>query len=413
MEMGEYVNVPEAKKKILDTRPLPGSWVITVVAVSFGLLCVLQVSLNISLRLIYWRNWTDESQINQTEEIDQLQISYDKLSNEKGMLQISHNSLENEKKTLQTEIMKLNSRIRSCTLCDHGWTRLDSSCYYISTEQKTWEESRQDCTQRGARLVIINSEQEQTILTELKLRVWIGLSDISKEIWQWVDGSSVSNVYWTVGEPNNFEGNPEGCVEIRPLRDDNNIMNWNDERCHFRRNWCVNVPEGNKKNTDTGPSPGSKLFTVVAVSFGLLCVLQVSLNISLRLISGSLCDHGWTRLDSSCYYISTEQKTWEESRQDCTQRGARLVIINSEKEQELLTLLNIRVWIGLWDKDSNRVWKWVDGTSLGNGRYWKVGEPNNYRGASEDCVEIRPENDGLINWNDDTCSFQKNWVCEH
>ena len=59
-----------------------------------------------------WRNWTDESQINQTEEIDQLQISYDKLSNEKGMLQISHNSLENEKKTLQTEIMKLNSRIR-------------------------------------------------------------------------------------------------------------------------------------------------------------------------------------------------------------------------------------------------------------------------------------------------------------
>ena len=32
------------------------------------------------------------------------------------------------------------------------------------------------------------------------------------------------------------------------------------------------------------PTAGSKLFTVVAVSFGLLCVLQVSLNISLRLI---------------------------------------------------------------------------------------------------------------------------------
>ncbi|XP_062323584.1 CD209 antigen-like protein E [Osmerus eperlanus] len=248
MEMDQYVNVPEAKKKNLDTRPSPGSGVITVVAVSFGLLCVLQVSLNISLRLIYWRNWTDESQMNQTEERDQLQISYDKLSNEKGQLQISYDKLSNEKIQLQIShnrlenmVTTLNSRIRAC----------------------------------------------------------------------------------------------------------------------------------------------------------------------------SPCNHGWTRLDSSCYYISTEQKTWEESRQDCRQRGARLVIINSEKEQELLTLLNIRVWIGLWDKDSNQVWKWVDGASLDNGRYWKVGEPNNYEGTSEDCVEIRPENDGLMNWNDDECSFQKNWVCEH
>ncbi|XP_046877822.1 C-type lectin domain family 4 member M-like [Hypomesus transpacificus] len=332
MEMGEYVNVPEAKKKNLDTRPLPGSWVITVVAVSFGLLCVLQVSLNISLRLIYWRNWTDKSQINQTEEIHQLQISYDKLSNEKGQLQISYDKLSdgkgqlqnsydrlanekgrlqnsydrlanekgqlqnsydrlvnekgqlqnsydrlvnekgqlqnsydrlvNEKRQLQigydrlvNEIRQLqigndklsdqkrqlNSRIGAYRLCDNGWTRLDSSCYYISTEQKTWEESRQDCTRRGARLVIINSVREQISLTELKLRVWIGLSEISNGIWQWVDGSTVSIGYWTVGEPNNFEGNPEGCVEIRPLRDDNNIMNWNDEPCHFQRNWVCEI----------------------------------------------------------------------------------------------------------------------------------------------------------------------------
>ncbi|XP_067098586.1 C-type lectin domain family 4 member E-like isoform X2 [Osmerus mordax] len=296
MEMDQYVNVPEAKKNNLDTRLSPGSGVITVVAVSFGLLCVLQASLNISLRLIYWRNWTDESQMNQTEERDQLQISYDKLSNEKGQLQISynklsnekgqlqisynklsnekgqlqisydklsnekgqlqisydklstqkrqlqisHNRLENEKKTLQTEITTLNSRIRACSPCNHGWTKLDSSCYYISTEQKTWEESRQDCRQRGARLVIINSEKEQTILTELKLRVWIGLSEISDGIWQWVDGSSVSKGYWTVGEPNNFQRNPEHCVEIRPLSD-NNIMNWNDDQCRFLKNWVCEI----------------------------------------------------------------------------------------------------------------------------------------------------------------------------
>ncbi|XP_067098585.1 CD209 antigen-like isoform X1 [Osmerus mordax] len=297
MEMDQYVNVPEAKKNNLDTRLSPGSGVITVVAVSFGLLCVLQASLNISLRLIYWRNWTDESQMNQTEERDQLQISYDKLSNEKGQLQISYNKLSNEKGQLQISYNKLSN---------------EKGQLQISYDK-------------------LSNEKGQLQISYDKL-----------------------------------------STQKRQLQISHNRL------------------ENEKKTLQT----------------------EIT-TLNSRIRACSPCNHGWTKLDSSCYYISTEQKTWEESRQDCRQRGARLVIINSEKEQELLTLLNIRVWIGLWDKNSNRVWKWVDGASLDNGRYWKVGEPNNYGGTSEDCVEIRPENDGLMNWNDDKCSFQKNWVCEH
>ena len=56
-----------------------------------------------------WRNWTDESRVNQTEEREQLQISYDKLSNEKGQLQISYDKLSNEKGQIQIRPIRYKS----------------------------------------------------------------------------------------------------------------------------------------------------------------------------------------------------------------------------------------------------------------------------------------------------------------
>ncbi|XP_068583573.1 C-type lectin domain family 4 member C-like isoform X2 [Cebidichthys violaceus] len=110
----------------------------------------------------------------------------------------------------------------------------------------------------------------------------------------------------------------------------------------------------------------NKLYSVVAVSFGLLCILQAAANIGLRLSLYSCSagmpefeaiirnlteegedlkrklstyDHyfeqGWVYLRPSFYYISSSQKSWQESRDDCLQRGADLMIINSKEEQLL------------------------------------------------------------------------------
>ena len=48
---------------------------------------------------------------------------------------------------------------------------------------------------------------------------------------------------------------------------------------------------------------------------------------------GKLCPEGWRRFGCSCYYKSTEKKTWSQSRRLCQERGADLVIINSKEEQ--------------------------------------------------------------------------------
>uniref|UniRef100_A0A3Q1EIC0 C-type lectin domain-containing protein n=1 Tax=Acanthochromis polyacanthus TaxID=80966 RepID=A0A3Q1EIC0_9TELE len=154
-----------------------------------------------------------------------------------------------------------------------------------------------------------------------------------------------------------------------------------------------------------------KLYRLVAVSFGFLCVLQAGLNVSLRLYLSDLSQQGWVYFNNSFYYISTSKNSWNDSRSDCLQRGADLVVINSKAEQvclceyEFTRHFQQHIWIGLTDHEMEGKWKWVDGTPLTKRL------PNNFGSRDEDCVEV-----GLygteMNWNDAPCRLKNFWMCE-
>uniref|UniRef100_A0A669BFQ9 C-type lectin domain-containing protein n=1 Tax=Oreochromis niloticus TaxID=8128 RepID=A0A669BFQ9_ORENI len=110
-------------------------------------LCLLMLAGIIILSICYALNKSqlqDELQDTKTN-LTQLQSSYDKLSK-------NHSQL-------QEEVKKLKEKIEE--KCPDRWTRFGSSCYFKSTERKTWSDSRRDCQDKGADLVMINSKEEQ------------------------------------------------------------------------------------------------------------------------------------------------------------------------------------------------------------------------------------------------------------
>ncbi|XP_029019814.1 C-type lectin domain family 4 member M-like isoform X2 [Betta splendens] len=122
--------------------------------------------------------------------------------------------------------------------------------------------------------------------------------------------------------------------------------------------------------------------------------------------------HGWVYFNGSFYYISSIMKTWQQSREDCQQKKVDLIIINSKKEQDFFQKFRSPMWIGLSDRQTEGVWKWVDRTPLTKSvSFWGPDEPNSYEGRNEDCA-VTGYHSGEKSWNDDRCTTENFWICE-
>ncbi|KAI4892406.1 hypothetical protein NFI96_008850, partial [Prochilodus magdalenae] len=121
---------------------------------------------------------------------------------------------------------------------------------------------------------------------------------------------------------------------------------------------------------------------------------------------------GWRYFNSTLYYISTEKKSWRESRQDCTERGADLVIINSRGEQDFINRLrgDQTAWIGLKGSysytEGGWSWRWVDDSAVDTG-FWSRGKPYGY-----ECAVTGYGSDPELNWNYSNCDVLQYWICE-
>uniref|UniRef100_A0A4W5JUG5 C-type lectin domain-containing protein n=2 Tax=Hucho hucho TaxID=62062 RepID=A0A4W5JUG5_9TELE len=300
-------NWNRATKSVKSETPLSDGrlGLYRLAAVCLGVLCVLQVILSISLRLAFFHSNRDREQLNgcynttglaqdgdqpDTRGImdlctdsDQCRMNRNQLERERDnekmdikLLQESYTTLTTERDTLRDRVsllindkVVLEKRLSECGTgrvvegrnmtfptmrtedmafpkCPNGWRLLGSRCYFLSTEMKTWEESRQDCLERRADLVIINSREEQKLLYQLDgdtyLLVWIGLTDsVNEGTWKWVDGTPLTTSYWKSGQPDHGgPNNEEDCVEV--YHRDSVFANWNDAPCDHRLRWICEKP---------------------------------------------------------------------------------------------------------------------------------------------------------------------------
>uniref|UniRef100_A0A3Q2QSD4 CD209 antigen-like protein E n=1 Tax=Fundulus heteroclitus TaxID=8078 RepID=A0A3Q2QSD4_FUNHE len=109
------------------------------------------------------------------------------------------------------KVKKSNSHQQAKLLgkwCPDGWTRFGCSCYFKFEDKKMWYESRIQCQDRGADLVVIDSPDEQEFVKELndKGESWIGIQRTwirakGTYEWGWVDGSPLTQTFWAEGWP--------------------------------------------------------------------------------------------------------------------------------------------------------------------------------------------------------------------
>ncbi|KAB5518544.1 hypothetical protein PHYPO_G00167280 [Pangasianodon hypophthalmus] len=231
--------------------------VFRLTALCLGVMCILQATLNITLRLHFNSETETETELLNTSynnlTIDELRTSYADLVKEKHQLQNSYTKLVKENDQLQTsytdlvkerhQLMRNREELQEMfpKLVDVirlGWSQFHSSFYYISTEKKTWGQSRQECRKSGTDLVIINSQEEEDFIIEQlgnKTQAWIGLKskDTDRE-WKWVDGAALQTGHWNLEQPN--DGNnqpPAGNVSIR--------QNWIPMPCAQDELWVCEI----------------------------------------------------------------------------------------------------------------------------------------------------------------------------
>ncbi|XP_074060441.1 C-type lectin domain family 4 member G-like [Macrotis lagotis] len=125
-----------------------------------------------------------------------------------------------------------NGNGSSCQPCPRPWKDFQGSCYFFSNNKLTWSQARDDCVQKQAHLVIINSRDEQNFLIPTEeLGYWIGLRKVKEGVHNWIDGTKLDYTNWNIGEPNDSQGT-EDCVMML------HHGKWNDYTCELSSdNW--------------------------------------------------------------------------------------------------------------------------------------------------------------------------------
>nr|XP_029541282.1 CD209 antigen-like isoform X1 [Oncorhynchus nerka] len=371
-----------------------------VAALCLGLLCILLLAGIIGMCVYYTgqhsRDEGDQLQTsnnNLTKERDQLQTSYNNLTKERDQLQTSYNNLTKERDQLQTSYNNLiKERDQHQRETEKLKIKGNVALNGVATQSSLYGNRDASDAIDGKR----NTHYESCTHT---------LKD--RNPWWRVD---LLNVYriTDVTLTNRGDCCPER-LDGAEIRIGNSLENSgiNNPRCAI----ISHIPAGESHTFQCNEMEGRYVVVVMPGRSEWLTLCELKVH---GIPAGRPCPEGWKTSGSSCYYTTTVIKTWEESRKDCNERGAHLVIINSREEQTFINGLygpGNETWIGLTNVDTEGTWKWVDDTPLTTA-YWKTGKPSSSLGADQDCVAFFHHSSNPGEWNNEECHKSTNWICE-
>ena len=101
-------------------------------------------------------------------------------------------------------------------------------------------------------------------------------------------------------------------------------------------------------------------------------------------------------------------QSWNNAKRSCQDNKADLASITDKATNIFLTsLTKKRSWIGGF-LDSDKKWKWTDGSRWGYTN-WYPGEPNNLGGKQDKLIII---GGGVGKWDDYDEKYKKSFICQ-
>ena len=124
------------------------------------------------------------------------------------------------------------------------------------------------------------------------------------------------------------------------------------------------------------------------------------------------CPNGWQYFGGthSCYKVMESVQSWNNAKRSCQDHKADLASITDEATNIFVTSLTKKTsWIGGY-LDSDKKWKWTDGSRWGYTN-WYPGEPNN-AGGKQDKLIINHWRGGVGKWDDNEEKNKRSFICQ-
>ncbi|XP_054446790.1 NKG2-A/NKG2-B type II integral membrane protein-like [Pteronotus mesoamericanus] len=150
-------------------------------------------------------------------------------------------------------------------------------------------------------------------------------------------------------------------------------------------------------------SPPEKL---IAGILGVVCLVLMSTVVAIFINHAyhcGRCSLEWLIYSNNCYYISTEQKTWNESWMACASKNSSLLYIDDEEEMNFLNIFNKLPWIGFSHRNNNNSWVWKNDSMLSFKKSSKTSKLEYCAFGDFDTQKLSFE----------SCLKNRSYVCKH
>nr|XP_020506487.1 macrophage mannose receptor 1-like [Labrus bergylta] len=276
--------------------------------------------------------------------------------------------------------------------CPQGWDAYGYACYWMEETGRSWSDAKDFCKAQDGFLLHIGDIYEQahfTVALAGKTGMWwIGLRAGGQGEgvdYKWDNGLPLTFTHWDREQPDDGDGT---CVAMTTGAVGGF---WDDKQCLEKYSFICEKPRPDITPPTKPPTPPP----------------------------AEGCADSWTALPAfrHCYRLFhdvkwSQKKSWGAANEDCVSRGAILVSIHSQAEEEFLSIYSkgTSKWIGLKHNPTEGGYSWSDGTALSHTN-WGPGEPNNHEGR-EECVEMVSTTNGTFSWwNDLNCDAHQDWIC--